>query len=1596
MKTARRIAFLLIALFLASHATGLAAWARDSRSFSLSTQRTFAPGESIKVQLFAHNVQALEFRVYKVRDTEKFFAGLKDLHSFGDQSWSPEEQIDKRTFLEWLHDFKADLWWRVRRFFRGQFTDDARDAMLEKQASLGKRSRVVGAAEFAQVPLLNQSQLVARWKLVTPPSLVSETQVLPVENPGAGVYLIEATDGTYKAYTIAIVTSMALVERSLNGKAEVFVADRKSGAPIADADVLFWANGHQQSTAKTGADGLASLTLTATTGAEPGNPEPANTEPEKLWVMARRGIEAAVVTPWGYGLNGNSGNGARVFVYTDRPVYRPGHDVHIKAVIRLQKDDALRLPADKTVQLTVQDADDKTVLKKELPISAHGTVSADFTLAADASLGFYSIQIRGERAGGDADANENVGEYLIQGGGSFYVEEYKKPEYQVTVKPAAQRILQGNTLQAVIEARYFFGEPVAGAKVKYVVHTSTHWWWDESDEDSGDEAGEAEGGDNSDDSDDAWGADERQEHEGVLDANGRLSVVIPVGIDAKHYDEDFRVEARVTDEANREVSGHATVLATYGSFRVGVEPTSYLISPGQTPRVKVTAADYDGKPVQTAIHLESHQTHWDSITHTASETVVDKREAATGADGTALVDLPITGSGSFTIVASAVTPEKRTVETRTWLWINNGYGASYNANVQAQLVPDKKSYKVGETAHILLATGLDAKPNSNQAQEFWAVVTAEGNSIQMRQLLHAAGTTVSFDVPITQKAQPNLYVMAMLVHGDQLITAQKSLSVPLDERRLTITATPDKDKYLPGEKGVFDVFAKDAAGKPVETDLSFGAVDEALYAVRPDTTGDILASFYPKRYVYLQPETSFEYYFHGEAGTKSPLLARMNSDGLFHPRMAQVKPGSDLVVPKVRKAFPDTAYWNPTVRTGADGHARVEFTFPDALTTWRETIRGTTDDGKAGGVVTRVLVRKNLIVRLAAPRFLRQGDEATLKVIAHNYLDSAKDVTFALDVAGLDVLSGQATKINVPAKGESVVEWRVRARASGSATLTAKALTNEESDALEIPLPVLPYGVKQRSAGAGVVFSGSGQAQWGFSFPASSDAGTRGLTVTVAPSVAAEVFDSLDYLTGYPWGCAEQTMSSFLPDLIVAQTVDRLHIKSPIDRVTLNKMVNAGLERLYGFEHDDGGWGWWPDDPSRVFMTAYVVSGLGQARSAGYKIDENRLNKGRAWLLSTLAAHPDMIGELRAYVVYALATTGGVPKPQLDALWSDRSQLSNEGLALAGLAFDAAGDSRAKEAAQMLEAKATTTNTDAYWQSNYDGLLAYADDDSAEATAFALKLLVRQDRTSGLMPKAAVWLGKKRYGGYWESTKQTAMVIAGLTDYLSLSGELANSSDVEVLVNGASVGRHHFGPDDVFAAPWKLAVPAQQLGGGGQVTVRKSGNGITYWSAESRWYNADRRLYPSGNLALNATRDYYLLRKKQDKPDDPITYDLVPLNGPVHVGDIVAVRSAVSGTDWQYMLSEDPIPAGTEFLEHSDLYKLNNKPDWWADWFTRREFHDDRAAFFNTEFDRRSEYVYLLKVVTPGRFVISPAQTGPMYQPEVTATTDPATLEVQP
>ena len=136
--------------------------------------------------------------------------------------------------------------------------------------------------------------------------------------------------------------------------------------------------------------------------------------------------------------------------------------------------------------------------------------------------------------------------------------------------------------------------------------------------------------------------------------------------------------------------------------------------------------------------------------------------------------------------------------------------------------------------------------------------------------------------------------------------------------------------------------------------------------------------------------------------------------------------------PKIRKAFPDTAFWAADLVTDTAGKAQAKVEFPDSLTTWRATARGVATDAqvgtRVGAAITKTIVRKNLILRLAVPRFFVQGDEIMISALVHNYLATEKTVRVSLDFKGLDVLDGATRDVHVLPRTEVRLDWRVRAQ----------------------------------------------------------------------------------------------------------------------------------------------------------------------------------------------------------------------------------------------------------------------------------------------------------------------------------------------------------------------------------------------------------------------------------------------------------------------------------------------------------------------------------------------------------------------------------------
>ena len=1559
-------------------ACGPRAVAAPEPYFNLSTYKSFAPGEKPKIHLYARNVDALEFRVYHVDDPDKFVAGLPQMHSFGERKMpSTVEEIDEKTWLERFHDWKRGLWSDVKDFVRGQLSHKTRQALTAKQSGLAKRSRIVGVAQFAQIPLLNDKQLVARWKQEMPPTFVSDNQVLPIDALPAGMYLVEATDSHQKAYTILMVSETALVTRTVAGNLLAFAVDRKTGAPVSGAEVSLGMSGYPLAKKATDADGVAEFVPPQAKKVEEAGEPGDGIDRSKMWLIARKGSDVALVAPYSGSFTAERGTTYTSFVYTDRPVYRPGHTVHWKAVLRQYAEDTLVLPKFSQAHVTISDDQQKVVFEKNVAISASGSMNGDVVLANDAALGDYTINVSGIEGSGIA----------VSGYASFKVEEYRKPEYEVRVSAAQQHLLQGGANTITVDSRYFFGEPVVGAKVKWTVQQMAHFWW-ETDDDSG----QFPGMELDTPTEDAGsGGDEETAGTGVTNADGKLVVKIPTRfVEKENFDKDYTVTAGVTDAAGREISGAYKFLATYGSFRIHVEPVNYFARKGDAVALKVSAVDYEGKPVATRIHLKLTQTKYTRGKVEVSD--AGAADATTNAKGEGVMQVTPTLAGSVGVLATADTPEKRTVQDQSWLYVSGPRESvdtdEFGTTQQMKILADKKSYAPGDVAHLSLVGDVTG---------FSAMVTATGYTAEFRKTLTTAGQALTFDLPITKDSQPNLTIDAVLVKDGQLYQARKSLKVPPTQQALSIEVTPAAKTFQPQQVAAYDVVTKDATGKPVSAELSFGVVDEAIYALYKDHSGDLLKAMYPEREMYASFDSSLTYYFSGEAGDKSPMLAERHAR--YKPMLAQVKPVNDAKAPHIRKDFPDTAFWAPDIHTDASGHARVTLKFPDSLTTWRATVRAITTDSKAGSLINRVIVRKNIIVRMGQPRFLRKGDVVSVPVIVHNYLTDAKAVTLSLEASGLDVVGGTTQQVNVAAKGEASAVWKLKASNVGTAKLLAKAISTEESDALEMSFPVKPSGVEKTINASGAI-EGSGEKAVSVDFPAGTDAAAHGLTVSVSPSIAGSIFGALDYLSTFPYGCTEQTMSSFLPNILIADATAKLPLPK-MDKNLLATKIQAGFDRLADYQHTDGGWGWWKEDTSLVFMTDYVVSGYGQAKKAGYDKAGDSLRRGVQFLENTLKAHPRMLPELRAYTVYALAEVGtgdhALLMQEIDTLYGRRNDLSAQGLAFTGLAMLETNDKRAQEIATLLATKAVKEGERVSWPSQRQPLLDIDADSTAEVTGYALKFLVHAAPNSPLLTGAAEWLvANKNEGSYWTSTEQTASVLFGLTDYLAATHELGTDADLEVFVNGTSVGKKHFAQADVLAGgvlTVKLDASKLQVQGN-TVKVVARGTGRAYYGVVGDYFSTEKSAYQQGTMALNIARDYFKLVPSTNSNGN-IVYNLEPLKGPVQQGDVLAVHLGVTGSPAKYLLIEDPIPAGVEFIQNEATFNIVSRPSAWEYWYTRREFHDDHAAIFATSFTKRQESFYLLKVINPGSYAISPASVAPMYQPGVQATTDELHLDVQ-
>ncbi len=376
-----------------------------------------------------------------------------------------------------------------------------------------------------------------------------------------------------------------------------------------------------------------------------------------------------------------------------------------------------------------------------------------------------------------------------------------------------------------------------------------------------------------------------------------------------------------------------------------------------------------------------------------------------------------------------------------------------------------------------------------------------------------------------------------------------------------------------------------------------------------------------------------------------------------------------LVEATVRKNLADLAYWAADLKPDDDGVVEIEVDMPENLTTWKIAAWSVGAGLRVGSGESEIVTSKDVIVRMQKPRFLTQKDEVVFSANVHNYLDSEKKVRVSLEfptddpeksTAKLSLMDGveQTRDVVVPAGGETRVDWEVRADGPGVATLVMKALTNEESDAIQDTIVVNEHGISKQIAVSGVVppaetendESNVRESTFTLTIPEERREETTKLTVRFSPTLAGAIFDALPYLCEYPYGCTEQTLNKFLP-LVIAQRamqdagVDlaalrtkkanlnaqelgdaqeraeqwqkRNPLNEPVfDVDVVRERTEAGVEKLLSMQNGDGGWGWFfgPGEYSSARLTALVARGLQKALECDQRVDQNAIERGKQWL----------------------------------------------------------------------------------------------------------------------------------------------------------------------------------------------------------------------------------------------------------------------------------------------------------------------------------------------------------------------------------------------
>ena len=668
----------------------------------------------------------------------------------------------------------------------------------------------------------------------------------------------------------------------------------------------------------------------------------------------------------------------------------------------------------------------------------------------------------------------------------------------------------------------------------------------------------------------------------------------------------------------------------------------------------------------------------------------------------------------------------------------------------------------------------------------------------------------------------------------------------------------------------------------------------------------------------------------------------------------------------IRRDFADLAYWNARLRTDAEGKAHFEFPVPDSLTSWQIEVVGVSGKMHVGTGKASFEVSRPIMVIPILPRLCTVGDKVRVSANVVNRSNAAQTLHVRLAAKNGKVAADPEQTIKLEAGKSGFVHWVIEPGNVGQTELLMSADCPAGSDASLKRLAVVAPSVEDITTKSGFC-----KDALTIEVPRDFDPARTQLEVRLAPTLMADLVDTLDYLVEYPYGCVEQTMSRFLPAIKVAQVLQKFDIDHARLKQKLPACVQAGIKRLLELQQPDGGWGWNGSSTTHEFMTPYALYGLLEAEKAGYDLGSDQaIQKGLQRLnrfITDLKDQPtDWIFCVTVYS-HRLPLEEGWWK-QIETLTKD-DQLSDYALAMA---LELASRHRKKELIKAvlgrLNARAVEKQGHVSWRSG--GFQRWTDD-PLEITAAVLKALASVDPTNKRIPGILLYLNDSKQGNHWNSTRDTAMIVEALCTYLARQNlNPAERLQASFQINEGKVQEATF-DSKILTRKW--TIPGTQLQAGTN-RVRFPGG-----TAGVMVRLALRRTLSGKDLAardqgLEVTRTFWLLDEKGNRVREVKKGDTIPAGS--YLGNMIKVQHK-SIWPMRYVLVENPRSSSCELIAESDVRFNQQTPT-----VVLREDRETHVAWHHEKTPAEFENHCVFHAELPGEFVVGPAVAELMYQPE--------------